>query len=394
VQEKPVAPDVAGALRLARAHAALSAGPGGRRPVCAIAENYRSERAFREAAAAVRAGAVGDVIKLDLVADMPMSAGNKYFGSAWRRDAAACPGCFLMDSSVHFVAALRALVAAAGFGEAISAAGAAYGTADALPAPDALVGHVRFGGGRGAGVSISFGCALPRFALTATGTRGALEVRAAARVWPGWHGKVHTFLLEHVVLCTWRAVLRARLPPAGMRLPCEERGEVPRCIPGACSSRMPGPAVGTAFTLYRRHVYARAQVQRGGWAGGRGEYRLLRQAAGEAAPSVEKLAFSGLEDELSAFVAQVTHCGPCHACAPSGATEHRAGSHIHLATAQPFACSNRMPLVGWLCGGTPTPATCLPQHTASRPGGPARAARVSHAGLLSTSSAFMAGSTQ
>jgi len=84
---------------------------------------------------------------------------------------------------------------------------------------------------------------------------------------------------------------------------------------------MPEPAVGRAFTPSRRLVRARVQVQRGGWAGGRGEYRLLRQAAGEAAPAVEKLAFSGLEDELSAFVAQVVHRGPCHACAPSGATE-------------------------------------------------------------------------
>ena len=47
-----------------------------------------------------------------------------------------------------------------------------------------------------------------------------------------------------------------------------------------------------------------SQVQRGGWAAGRGEYRLLVQAAGEAAPRVDKVAFSGLEDELAAFVAQ------------------------------------------------------------------------------------------
>lgn len=47
-----------------------------------------------------------------------------------------------------------------------------------------------------------------------------------------------------------------------------------------------------------------SQVQRGGWAAGRGEYRLLVQAAGEAVPRVDKVAFSGLEDELAAFVAQ------------------------------------------------------------------------------------------
>ena len=59
--------------------------------------------------------------------------------------------------------------------------------------------------------------------------------------------------------------------------------------------RVPGLDAGCTLGL---------QVQRGGWAAGRGEYRLLVQAAGEAAPRVEKVAFSGLEDELAAFVAQ------------------------------------------------------------------------------------------
>ena len=60
-------------------------------------------------------------------------------------------------------------------------------------------------------------------------------------------------------------------------------------------AHMKGPDAGVATG---------AQVQRGGWAAGRGEYRLLVQAAGEAAPRVDKVAFSGLEDELAAFVAQ------------------------------------------------------------------------------------------
>ena len=173
LQEKPAAPDVATAIAAMRRHAALPPP----RPLWAIAENYRSERVFRDAAAALARGALGDVIKLDLAADMPMNAANKYFGSTWRRDAAKCPGAFLMDSSVHFVAALRMLASAAGLGAEVSVAGRAYGTTDALPAPDALVGYVGFQGGRGASVSISFGCALPRFSLAATGTRGALEVR-------------------------------------------------------------------------------------------------------------------------------------------------------------------------------------------------------------------------
>ncbi|GIL68589.1 hypothetical protein Vafri_21836 [Volvox africanus] len=45
----------------------------------------------------------------------------RYFGSAWRRDTSGCPGGFFMDSSMHFVAALRMLAAAAGLGGAVMA---------------------------------------------------------------------------------------------------------------------------------------------------------------------------------------------------------------------------------------------------------------------------------
>jgi predicted dehydrogenase len=67
---------------------------------------------FREARSL--AGQLGRVIKIDLVADMPMNVGNKYFGSPWRRDTDTCPGGFVMDLSVHFVAALRTLARGAG----------------------------------------------------------------------------------------------------------------------------------------------------------------------------------------------------------------------------------------------------------------------------------------
>ena len=48
------------------------------------------------------------------VCDMPMNAKNKYFDSSWRRNDAHCPGGFMMESSVHFLAALRMLAAAGG----------------------------------------------------------------------------------------------------------------------------------------------------------------------------------------------------------------------------------------------------------------------------------------
>ena len=45
---------------------------------------------------------------------MPMRAENKYFSSDWRRNDEHCPGGFMMESSVHFIAALRMLAAAGG----------------------------------------------------------------------------------------------------------------------------------------------------------------------------------------------------------------------------------------------------------------------------------------
>ena len=48
------------------------------------------------------------------VCDMPMNGKNKYYNSTWRRNDAHCPGGFMMESSVHFLAALRMLAAAGG----------------------------------------------------------------------------------------------------------------------------------------------------------------------------------------------------------------------------------------------------------------------------------------
>lgn len=169
LQEKPVAPTVEAARALIKAAAAHAA-------ALAVAENYRSEPGV--AAAAAEAAAVGPLTSLSLVANMPMDAGNRYFASAWRRDAVGCPGTFLMDSSVHFVAALRAVAGAAGAGEAVRAGAVARRAApDALPPPaDTLAGWVEFASGVVASVSISFAGAVPVFRLTADGARGAVEL--------------------------------------------------------------------------------------------------------------------------------------------------------------------------------------------------------------------------
>ena len=115
LQEKPVA----GTVERARAliAAAAAAAPAAR--LC-IAENYRSEPGVLAAATAA-ATAIGAPTTITLTAAMPMDESNRYFRSEWRRDPVGCPGSYLTDSSVHFIAALRSLAAAAGAGEAVRA---------------------------------------------------------------------------------------------------------------------------------------------------------------------------------------------------------------------------------------------------------------------------------
>ena len=182
LQEKPVAPTVGAAVAVARVAAASGV-------VWALAENYRSEPGVAALAAAASPPAIGLAIKADLAANMPMNAANRYHGSVWRRDTAGCPGGFLMDSSVHFLAALRAAVgpAGAGWGEAVAATAVAYGAdgedggggaTDVAPppSPDTLVGHLTYANGRAAAVSITFAGAVPSFALSVEGRSGAARL--------------------------------------------------------------------------------------------------------------------------------------------------------------------------------------------------------------------------
>lgn len=188
-------------------------------PVWALAENYRSEQGFRKAGQLIHQ--LGSIIKLDLIADMPMNSSNKYFGSQWRRDSQGCPGGFVTDSSVHHIAALRALGTAAGLGEVVTASATALSVSEELPPPDTLVGTVKFASGTPAGVSITFAGSVLRFSLSVTGTKGSLE------------------------------------------------------------------------------------VLRGGWQGSKAGYTLSYQTTSSNGPQIEQIPFSGLDDELTAFIHQV-----------------------------------------------------------------------------------------
>jgi len=181
IEEKPVAPTLQQALQAIQQYRALQAGPHA--PLWMFAENYRYEGAFREACA-LAPSLLGTLIKLDLLVDLPMDSRNKYYGSQWRRDTAACPGGMLMESSVHFIAALRMLAHSLGLGEAASVSARSTHARPDLSGPDAVVGTVSFAGGSApASVSITLAAAHVHFSLRAVGTAGTLEVSRG-----GWGG--------------------------------------------------------------------------------------------------------------------------------------------------------------------------------------------------------------
>ncbi|KAG2449151.1 hypothetical protein HYH02_005898 [Chlamydomonas schloesseri] len=193
VQEKPVGPSVEeAAAAIARYRAAVASAPSpASTPVWMFAENYRWEAVFLAAARRVSAGVLGRIIKLDLVADLPMDSRNRYYGSSWRRDTDQCPGGFFTDSSVHFVAALRMLAASAGAGEATSVSAHAVQVKPDLSFPDSVVGVATFASGVPASISISLAAHQVRWSLSVVGSEGSLEVSRG-----GWGGSRGEYTLN------------------------------------------------------------------------------------------------------------------------------------------------------------------------------------------------------
>eukprot|EP00798_Chlamydomonas_sp_ICE-L_P021930 gene21930-28976_t len=187
IMEKPVSGTVADATASIAKYHAL---PGENRPLWCLAENYRYEEVFL--AACRMTPSLGTIIKMDLVADLPMDERNKYYVSQWRRDVKGCPGGMLMDSSVHFVAALRMVAASCGLGEASAVTCQANHAKPDLSGPDSIVGVVKFANGTApASVSISLAASHVDFSLKVVGTDGTLEITRG-----GWTGGRGEYLLS------------------------------------------------------------------------------------------------------------------------------------------------------------------------------------------------------
>ena len=165
ISEKPAAPSVAVGRHLLDVYAA--------HPdlVWMVAENWRYEAAYRQAADLIAEGAIGRLLTVDWVAHNDMSPQNRYYGTPWRRDNSFMGG-FLLDGGVHQIAALR-LVA----GEIASVSAVVTQHRPDLPPADTLSAALAFENGAVGTYAVTYASGSPWPAsLRVVGDTGALRV--------------------------------------------------------------------------------------------------------------------------------------------------------------------------------------------------------------------------
>lgn len=166
ISEKPIATDVATAQRLLHSHRQQT------NQVWMVAENWRYETAFLQAAELVQAGEIGRPITCQLAVYTPMAAGvNKYANSAWRRSGEV-PGGQLLDAGVHHIATLRLIL-----GEIAQVNAVTHQVLPDLPPADTLSATLQFANGT-LGVYLTtyaVGAPWPPY-LYIVGDQGALRV--------------------------------------------------------------------------------------------------------------------------------------------------------------------------------------------------------------------------
>ncbi|MFO7322893.1 MAG: Gfo/Idh/MocA family oxidoreductase [Chloroflexota bacterium] len=162
ISEKPIAPDVETGLSLLAAR---------RNQVWMVAENWRYNRSFLEARAAIERGDIGQPVLCHWALPVVMTPANKYYGTTWRRDG-SFQGGFLLDGGVHYVAALRLLL-----GEIEQVAAFTRQVREDLPPVDTLAASLRFRSGALGTLGVTFAAGENvETAITITGDQGWLRV--------------------------------------------------------------------------------------------------------------------------------------------------------------------------------------------------------------------------
>jgi len=137
ISEKPISPDVPTGKRLINDFDTKYKPLG---LVWSVAENYRYESCFDRARTECQR--LGQLYTCELRVHNPMPAENQFARTAWRREPEYIGG-FLLDGGCHFIAAIRKVV-----GQACRVVqGQAATLSKHLPAPDTVIGNLRFEGG-------------------------------------------------------------------------------------------------------------------------------------------------------------------------------------------------------------------------------------------------------
>jgi predicted dehydrogenase len=165
LQEKPVAGSVEVGQKTMKSYHALQ----DIAPIWAVAENYRFEPAFHDAAAMVKG--LGTMVAVTVTIEVPMTKSNKYFGCEWRRDP-ALKGAFVLDCGVHFVAGLRVMT-----GCDIKLVTAIATQRDpSVPAPDTLTTLIKFDNGCSGTMVISYAASVSKACWRVVCSKGTVTV--------------------------------------------------------------------------------------------------------------------------------------------------------------------------------------------------------------------------
>lgn len=165
ISEKPLAPNLATCRQLLACYQQAQ-------QVWMVAENWRYESAYLQAAELVKSGAIGQPVTCHMALYLPMPTTSKYFNTLWRRTGEFAGGA-LLDGGVHHIAALRLVVGEITAVTAMTAhASTTFATADTLSAT------LDFANGAMGSYLVTYatGAPWPGY-LHVAGDRGALRIQ-------------------------------------------------------------------------------------------------------------------------------------------------------------------------------------------------------------------------
>ncbi|KAL6861900.1 hypothetical protein ACP4OV_017600 [Aristida adscensionis] len=163
-----------------------------RKPIWALAENYRFEPAFVESRKLIND--IGDMMHIQVIIEGSMNSSNPYFSSSWRRNFVfnfTFQGGFILDMGVHFIAGLRMLV-----GSEISTVSSISRHVDmALPPPDNICSLFQLENGCAGVFVFAVNSRSPKILWRVDGTKGTIQIERG--IDSGKHGYQVLFSTEN-----------------------------------------------------------------------------------------------------------------------------------------------------------------------------------------------------